>query len=193
MTNDLAPWRSLVQRALHRNRSQIFSRYFQLATIGSDGYPCNRTVVFRGFVPESNSLKIVTDTRSEKFSQLRNHPLAEICWYFAKTREQLRIKGKIELVTDEHPQLNSLREEAWQKLSANAKEQFFWPHPGKVFQEDLPKITDDAQLATPINNFCLLLFHPEKVDHLELRGTPQNRYFYWLDEDNMWLKQRVNP
>ncbi|MEO1006929.1 MAG: pyridoxamine 5'-phosphate oxidase, partial [Cyanobacteria bacterium J06638_38] len=44
----LAPWRSLLSGAIHRNRSQPHSRYFQLATVTPEGYPANRTVVFRG-------------------------------------------------------------------------------------------------------------------------------------------------
>ncbi len=96
----LAPWRTYLEKALHKNRSQTFSRYFQLATVNNQGYPTNRTVVFRGFLTDSNSLKIITDIRSEKFAHLQNNPQAEICWYFAKTREQFRIRGKIDLITE---------------------------------------------------------------------------------------------
>ncbi|NJL49732.1 MAG: pyridoxamine 5'-phosphate oxidase, partial [Leptolyngbyaceae cyanobacterium SM2_5_2] len=52
----LAPWRSALGRALHRNRSRPYSRYFQLATVQTNGRPANRTVVFRGFLPDSNQL-----------------------------------------------------------------------------------------------------------------------------------------
>jgi pyridoxamine 5'-phosphate oxidase len=45
----LAPWRSALARALHRNRALVYARYFQLATVRADGRPANRTVVFRGF------------------------------------------------------------------------------------------------------------------------------------------------
>nr|WP_265264241.1 pyridoxamine 5'-phosphate oxidase family protein [Spirulina subsalsa] len=96
MSNALAPWRSPLSHALHRNRSQPFSRYLQLATITPDGYPANRTVVFRGFTPQGNALKIITDSRSEKFQQLHHSPWGEICWYFSQTREQFRLFGSNE-------------------------------------------------------------------------------------------------
>ncbi len=48
----LAPWRSLITRALHHNRSLAYSRYVQLATIKENGFPANRTVVFRGFLED---------------------------------------------------------------------------------------------------------------------------------------------
>lgn len=42
-------WRTLLQAALHRNRSDAGVRYLQLATVDPWGHPRNRTVVFRGF------------------------------------------------------------------------------------------------------------------------------------------------
>ena len=63
MSNNLAPWRSILSRSLHRNRSLANARYFQLATINMNGEPANRTVVFRGFLEETNKLQII---RSEE-------------------------------------------------------------------------------------------------------------------------------
>ena len=193
MRDYLPSWRKQLQRALHKNRSQIFSRYFQLATISEQGYPTKRTVVLRGFLNETNCIQIVTDTRSEKFTHLQNNPQAEICWYFAKTREQFRIRGKIDLVTQDNEQLNKFREEAWQKLSNNIKEQFLWPHPGKPLKDNLPPVASSFHKEKPLSNFCLLLFNPERVDHLELRGIPQNRCLYSLNSENQWLIDEVNP
>jgi pyridoxamine 5'-phosphate oxidase len=45
----LAPWRSAIAHALHRNRSLVYARYLQLATVKANSHPANRTVVFRGF------------------------------------------------------------------------------------------------------------------------------------------------
>ena len=47
--NDIPGWRLSLTSALHRNRHLVYSRYFQLATVGLEGRPANRTVVFRGF------------------------------------------------------------------------------------------------------------------------------------------------
>ena len=193
MGNKLAPWRSPLQRALHRNRSQVFSRYFQLATVSEKGFPTNRTVVFRGFLDNSNCLKIVTDTRSEKFTHLQHNPQAEICWYFAKTREQFRIRGNIELVTQKDQQLNHLREEAWRKLSHNGKEQFLWSHPGEPLSDEINNDIFSFDEEKPLSNFCLLLFHPERVDHLELRSDPHNRYLYLLASGSDWFMDKINP
>jgi hypothetical protein len=55
----LAPWREPLARALHRNRSLAYSRYLQLATVRNNGRPANRTVVFRGFLENTNQLKMI--------------------------------------------------------------------------------------------------------------------------------------
>jgi pyridoxamine 5'-phosphate oxidase len=195
MSDFLAPWRSYLQRALHRNRSQIFSRYFSLATVSEAGYPTNRMVVFRGFLDNSNQIKMVTDTRSEKFTHLTNNPHGEICWYFAKTREQFRLRGKVELITEnyDNEKLFHERKKSWANLSRAGKEQFYWANPGELLIENLEIITDNIDEQKPVSNFCLLLFNAEKVDHLELRRNPQSRVIYQLNDENKWLMNRVNP
>lgn len=187
-------WRSQLSRALHRNRSLPNSRYFQLATVKKDGCPTNRTVVFRGFFQETNQLQIVTDSRSEKITEIQHQPWGEICWYFPKTREQFRLTGQLTLVDKRHLTLQDARQRAWQNLSEAGKKQFLWPHPKKERclnkEAFAPEAVDDNQ---PVDNFCLLLFEPSLVDILQLKGEPQNRYLYSLQADGDWLKKEVNP
>ena len=122
----LTPWRSHIARALHRNRSKPYSRYLQLATVNTHGLPTNRTVVFRGFLENSNQLQIITDLRSDKVTDIRHQPWGEICWYFTKTREQFRIAGNLILIDSDYPESGLLqqRKQVWQKLSDSARSQF---------------------------------------------------------------------
>ena len=192
---NLAPWRSHLAAALHRNRSLHEARYLQLATVRASGRPANRTVVFRGFLEDTNQLKFVTDIRSQKVEEINLYPWGEICWYFSKTREQFRIAGQLILVAAEHPnaELCSRRRMAWQELSEAARVQFAWPHPGenKAAASAFEFAAPDA--IEPLANFCLLLLEPETVDLLELRGEPQNRSLYLRDEALNWSVREVNP
>lgn len=200
----LAPWRPAIARALHRNRSLPYARYLQLATVCPDGKPANRTVVFRGFLDETNQLKFVTDLRSEKPEQIAYNPWAEVCWYFPTTREQFRLTGTLQLVTDQatDEKLQKARQMLWQELSDSARVQFAWGQPkqprgdAKSFAPPLP-----SQIE-PLPQFCLLLLDPIQVDHLELRGDPQNRRIYAIsaetssegtEKSGNWFDQAVNP
>lgn len=192
----LAPWRSPLASAIHRNRSQPYSRYFQLATVTPQGYPRNRTVVFRGFLDDQqNRLKIITDTRSSKIQDLEYQPLVEICWYFTKTREQFRITGKIQLVTihSTDSDLQQARQTTWHQLSPAARSQFAWPDPGQPMADKAAFVVEPPAENIPLDNFCLLLLTPQGVDHLQLKGNPQQRYLYDLQKDLTWTTQAVNP
>ena len=190
----LAPWRAPLARALHRNRSRAYSRYPQLATVRPDGRPANRTVVFREFLSDTNSLIFVTDVRSDKILHLTQNPAAELCWYFTQTREQFRLGGEVQVVmpTTEDVALRQIHQQAWEALSDKARQQFVWPHPGKLrLQEGFEESTFDPQ--TPLDTFAILIFEPNTVDHLELRGDPQNRYQYQRRVDGSWEAIEVNP
>lgn len=189
-------WRSLLARALHKNRSLPASRYFQLATIRADQRPANRTVVYRGFLGETDQLKIITDLRSAKAAQIQQLAWGEACWYFAKTREQFRLSGKLSLINavDPDADLQKARHTTWQDLSDAARLQFAGPHPGQARTEDnqafSPPPPDELK---PLDNFCLLLLAVIEVDHLELRGEPQKRSLYYQNSDHNWTEQAINP
>ncbi len=189
----IAPWRSLLANALRKNRAHPHSRYFQLATVRSDGTPANRTVVFRGFLEDTDKLKIITDARSEKITEIKNQSWVEICWYFTNSREQFRIAGNIIIIDANHQQsqLQKARESTWQGLSDNARIQFNWAHPGEPTNpEAFSPPQPDSQ--KPLDNFCLLLLEPVKVDYLQLRES-QNRTLYVRDEVGFWDVSEVNP
>lgn len=191
----LAPWRSPLAHALYRNRSLAYSRYLQLATVRVDGRPANRTLVFRGFLEETNQLKFAVDARSQKADQINHHPWGEACWYFTKTREQFRISGTLTLVQANHPtaRFQGARQVAWGELSENARLQFAWPYPGKDRSAAAAFTPPDPDPEVVLPNFSLLLLDPMEVDHLELRGEPQNRWMYFLDSAQSWSSRTLNP
>ncbi len=58
-----APWKEVLQKALKKNSNCRHSRYVQLATVRPDGRPANRTVVYRGFLLDTDVVTFVTDSR----------------------------------------------------------------------------------------------------------------------------------
>lgn len=187
-------WRPVLARALHRNRSLPNARYLQLATLTQDRRPANRTVVFRGFLEGADQLKFVTDQRSAKVEQIQHCDWTEACWYFPKTREQFRIAGQLLLIDQDCMDASRQRQRqvAWKSLSEAAREQFAWPAPGKLKIEDSPAVPP-ISVDLPLPSFCLILLEPSRVDHLELRGAPQQRRLYHLESSGQWSVQSINP
>jgi pyridoxamine 5'-phosphate oxidase len=197
VNSTLPPWRSSIARALHRNRSLPYARYVQLATIDRTNRPRNRTVVFRGWREPESQLQFAIDLRSAKAQDLRTDLAnwAEVCWYFPKTREQFRISGELLLVTAESPLERDYkaRQSAWQQLSDGGRISFAWATPGADRSPDPAAFNPPApDIKQPLANFCLLLLTPTAVDHLELRGEPQQRYSYKLVGAE-WVMREVNP
>jgi pyridoxamine 5'-phosphate oxidase len=192
----VAPWRSAIAHALHQHRYLAHANYLQLATTRLDGRPANRTVVFRGFLHQSNHMKFITDARSTKADQIKEQSGGEVCWYFPNTREQFRITGDLSLVGNDHADsgFNLIRTSLWQELSDAARLQFAWPHPGEPrIQQPEAFTPPPPNPLHPLPNFCLLLFEPTQVDYLELRGKPQNRWLYRRDEQQVWCCEEINP
>jgi pyridoxamine 5'-phosphate oxidase len=195
----LPPWRSIISGALHRNRSLPAARYLQLATVDYRGRPTNRTVVFRGWLDPESQLQFVTDGRSalrdvagtNKAAEIVNNPWAAVCWYFAKTREQFRIAGKLQLIDAQSPNYQPERQAAWTQMSDAGKLQLYWPLPGAIRTEE--DFGERELTLEPAADFCLLLLSPVMVDHLELRGNPQSRSRYCLLDDQEWLIESINP
>ncbi|MEJ7639323.1 MAG: pyridoxamine 5'-phosphate oxidase family protein, partial [Singulisphaera sp.] len=131
---DTTHWRPCLTLALYRNRRSAQARYVQLATIREDRRPANRTVVFRGFVEETDLLIFTADDRSRKVEQVERAPWAEACWYFPDSREQFRLLGRSSVVRADHPDrsLAEARIAAWRSLSDAARLTFAWPEPGAI-------------------------------------------------------------
>lgn len=207
MPNDYQ-WRASLERALQENPAPP-DRYFQLATIDSNGHPKNRTLVFREF-DEGGGLLAITDCRSAKATELDHCNTVELCWYFRETREQFRIAGLARLIAaeadrdgagrrsgvDEVPkQESALRARIWRGLSAAAQRQFFWPAPGAVADNSGQFVERPSHVHEPVgaapDTFAVILIQALEVDHLTL-GSEHLRINSTL-ESGHWRATRINP
>jgi pyridoxamine 5'-phosphate oxidase len=188
-------WRASLILALYRNRHVAQARYAQLATVRADGRPANRTVVFRGFLGDTDRLTALTDVRSAKARQLEVVPWAEACWYFPMTREQFRLGGRAVVVREDSADeaAREARRDAWRELSDDTRQSFAWPAPGEPRDPGASFAEAQADAQSPPPSFGLLILDPVEVDHLELDGNPQNRWAYRRDEDGRWTGREINP
>eukprot|EP00164_Ancoracysta_twista_P018928 GFYU01033048.1.p1 GENE.GFYU01033048.1~~GFYU01033048.1.p1 ORF type:complete len:247 (-),score=59.78 GFYU01033048.1:107-847(-) len=136
----IAPWRQRVQNAILQHKNIAFSKFVQLATVSTDGFPRVRTVVFRGFFDsfilgqqnKSDTMVICTDLRSTKVEEVKSQSAAEVCWYFPISLDQYRLRGHIQIVDADaaDPIEQRLREEVWKKQTPETRSMYDMPAPG---------------------------------------------------------------
>ncbi|EJK77074.1 hypothetical protein THAOC_01110 [Thalassiosira oceanica] len=176
-------------------------------------------------------MKMITDRRSNKVTELsqfhrmasdddlRGNDTAEMVWWFPKSSEQYRIRGRLQFVGGEGP-LHSLddkdgadgetsrylvseRKQQWGNLSDPAREQFYWENPGVPYtlasENGVPAGGRDEEgrvLPAP-DTFLLMLLYPTKIDYLRL-GDNFRQVDEWSDYGpssvrSRWRSIRVNP
>ncbi len=183
-------WQAALQGALHRNRSYEGVRYVQLATVSPVGMPAVRTVVFRNL--DGDVLQFAVDSRSDKIEDIQHCPHAAVCWYFPKTREQFRFSGTAILVTADSNTYQTERQALWEKISLKGRLLWYWPTPKAPRELDIPFLEAAPLEPEPPLEFVLLRLNPHSIDHLQLRGEPQNRTLY-SSTNTSWQALAVNP
>ncbi|KAL6004480.1 Pyridoxine/pyridoxamine 5'-phosphate oxidase 2 [Asimina triloba] len=192
-----APWKQLLLIAIQTNSHLKHSSFFQLATVGPNARPSNRTVVFRGFEEGSHKILINTDYRSRKIEDIKYCPFGEICWYFTDSWEQFRINGRVEIIDESNPDPIKLqqREKAWFASSLRSRLQYLGPCPGLPCINEEQCSDDLLDSSTgPVGAFCLLVLDPEQVDYLNLKSNERLTYTCkQSDGRQCWMLERVNP
>ncbi|UPM50145.1 pyridoxamine 5'-phosphate oxidase family protein [Synechococcus sp. A10-1-5-1] len=188
MIEALPPWRALLRGARQREGRSPQARWLQLATLGSDGAPRVRTLVFRGWGGPSQ-LDLLTDRRSEKSAELAHEPRVELCWLLPKAKSQFRLRGHRLALGAETDQ--RARDQHWQQLQPGARSLWGWPQPGAPFDPlgPFPEALSD-EVPQP-ESFELVRIQVEQVELLELKGHPHQRRRWRLEQD--WREERLNP
>nr|WP_217440515.1 MULTISPECIES: pyridoxamine 5'-phosphate oxidase [unclassified Myxococcus] len=70
-----------------------------VATVGADGRPSARVVLLKDF--DSRGFVFFTNHESRKGRELLAHPFAALCFYWQPLEEQVRVEGRVEIVSDE--------------------------------------------------------------------------------------------
>lgn len=105
----MAPWVPTFSAALEselsaKDYSPPFTT-FLFATVDKNGYPHNRTLVYRGYLFENKSINVLTfstDKRAGKYKELINNDKFEAVFYFENTRKQFRFRGKARIIDEKH-------------------------------------------------------------------------------------------
>lgn len=69
-----------------------------VATAGDDGRPAARMVLLKGF--DERGFVFYTNFRSRKGRELTARPFAALCFHWPQLEEQVRVEGRVEVVSD---------------------------------------------------------------------------------------------
>eukprot|EP00193_Tetraselmis_chui_P001462 CAMPEP_0177761372 /NCGR_PEP_ID=MMETSP0491_2-20121128/5768_1 /TAXON_ID=63592 /ORGANISM="Tetraselmis chuii, Strain PLY429" /LENGTH=209 /DNA_ID=CAMNT_0019277339 /DNA_START=33 /DNA_END=662 /DNA_ORIENTATION=- len=197
-------WKELLCTSLKKNKSLRNATYVQVATVRPNGRPANRTVVFRGFLWDTERLTFVTDTRSDKVEEVAGNPYCEVAWYFPNSREQYRIQGTLDIIgaSCDDSKLAKARVSAWKNMSDAGRTQFAWPQPGLPRPDpedkspyDLPPPPADGPV---LDAFSLVVLDPYAVDYLSLKGNLRKSFQRGEAADGgagglPWSEVDINP
>ena len=196
-------WRKRLKSSIQINQDDPHHRFIQMATVTVQGEPRNRTIVFRGFDDDQESLLFCTDSRSRKVEELSAHQTAELCWYFLKSREQYRLNGTVQIV-----QKVQKIDRIWSQLSSQSKAQFYWlnpraqvidvkSHSSEVYKQNIKSLQapesepSDLKNSTCPSNFLVIKVLIKTVDYLSL-SSPYQR-FICMQSPNGWENIEVYP
>eukprot|EP00903_Cladosiphon_okamuranus_P011488 g10820.t1 len=119
-------WAGLLKQGIARHKNDPTAKYCQLGTAAIGGGASVRTWVFRGFYEDTGALKFITDRRSQKIPEIAADPAGEVCFYLKKTREQFRVRGRLQVVGVEESNevLAKARRRQWTQISPASQESF---------------------------------------------------------------------
>ncbi len=175
-------WASLAQAA--RGTSHGW-RLGSLATVGRDGFPKARTVVLRGAKEEGQELSAYTDPRTPKWRELRAHPRAELLFWDAESKVQLRCSGPIRLHQDDEIAL-AARQELPEHVAGDYGA---LTTPG----EPLAHPQEGTELGSASQwHFGVIVMAVESMDWLALRRDGHRRACF-QKEGSRWQMSWVQP
>ncbi len=166
-----------------------------LATIGLDGAPQLRTIVFRKFFPESRTLICHTDFRSPKIAEIAKDNRVSWLFYHVEQKLQLRVRGRAKIHTT-----GELADAQWHNTQLFSRRCYCGDAPGTpkespssglpefLFDRE-PTLEESEQLGR--KNFAVIRSSIDEIDayELDVRGHRRS-LFKWSERGELktqWL------
>lgn len=167
-----------------------------LATIGADGSPEVRIVVFRKFLPEERTLIFHTDLRSPKIGELLSDKRVSWLFYDPGEKMQFRISGEATIHADKD---DSLKIKQWQATWAFGRRCYMGEAPSRIVAEATSGMPSEIENREPtieesevgFVNFAVVSTAIRTIDCLELHAAGHRRsLFSWNETGGLqtdWL------
>ena len=165
-----------------------------LGTVDPHGRPQVRTVVLRGVDRAGGTLRVHTDRRAEKASEVAAARLASLHVYDRDAKIQVRVEGTASLHADD-----ALADAAWAAAQASSRATYaVAPGPGTAIREGgdyhlpAPDAGGQGDATLGRENFAVVVLRAERLEflYLDRRG---HRRSLWLRSDGGWVESWLVP
>ncbi len=169
-------WSELENALRHRGHAW---RTPVLATTDAHGLAQARTVVLRAVNPDSAQLRIYTDSRSPKVTELLVQPRATLVFWSSELQWQLRVQGHCEVLRQGHEVVA-----AWEQVrqTASAGDYLTATPPGS----EHPAPTPAATPADGRHHLAVVIVQVLSMDWLALSRAGHQRA-RWQEGHLTWL------
>lgn len=176
-----------------KQKGHSLANAFSLATVSPDGKPSNRMLLLKGV--DLRGFVFYTNLKSKKAADLLKNPNASMCFWWPQIEEQIRIEGKVELITDQEAdqyfatrprgsQIGAWASEQSEKLSSRWKLiwsfiQFYRKFAGK----NVPR-------PSHWSGFVLI---PDKIEFWYGKQSRLHDRILYVRTNQGWQKSRLYP
>ena len=168
---------------------------FSLATCDKKGVPSVRIVLLKDF--SNNGLVFYTNLNSKKSNDIKENPNGSICFHWKSLLRQIRINGKVTLVSDQVADEYYLsrayesRIGAWaskQSEELNSREQLL-----KSIQDYKKKYSNKSDVPRP-SHWSGWILSPDSIEFwLDGENRIHERLKYNKDNSGKWIKSLLSP
>ena len=165
-----------------------------LATIKSDNRPSSRIVLLKSV--DNGKFLFYSNYLSNKGKELSNNPYAALTFFWSELERQVRIEGKITLVSKEQSDQYFSSRPRGSQISAATSPQSAVIDNRKILEERAANIeskyaSKEVTRPSQWGGYALI---PDYMEFWQGRANRlHDRIIYQLDEDNDWNKSRLAP
>lgn len=168
---------------------QQMANAFSLATSDGEGGPTVRVVLLKRY--GSAGFEFVTNYESEKGGQLRENPVAEMCFWWPSLHRQVRIRGYVEKTSYAVSEQYFLGRPAESNYSAVAS-----PQSSAVTLQELKSLVRDVRDQQSIQrpaHWGAFRIVPKRFEFWQGRPSRLHDRMVYEYEDSLWTRFRIAP
>ncbi len=180
-----AIWEALTESAQQNNGE---FRYLHLASVNAANEAESRAVVLRDVAQTKHLIYIHTDFRSDKVRQIQTNPIVSLSVYGAKSKIQLRLKGRGDILHKNHQSAAAL-----EQLSLEAKKTYGLTLPDSGLGSKDMQLRGIYQAETVEENFVLLRISVTELKYLHLGAAYHTAAIFCYHEGKLVSKNWAMP